>query len=83
MRQIIPNVLWIGNALDARDISGVLHQGIVAVVDLAMEESPAPYPRDVVYCRFPLIDGSGNQLGVLRAAIETARVLSQDVVKRK
>jgi protein-tyrosine phosphatase len=75
MRQIIPNFLWIGNALDARDISGVLRQGIIAVVDLAMEEPPVPYPRDVVYCRFPLIDGSGNQLGVLRAAIETTRVL--------
>jgi protein-tyrosine phosphatase len=74
MRQIIPDVLWIGDALDVRDISGVLRVGIVAVIDLAMEEPPVPYPRDVVYCCFPLIDGSGNQLGVLRAAITTTRV---------
>lgn len=71
MREIIPTRLWIGNALDARDIRGVLRCGIVAIVDLAIEEPPIQYPRDIVYCRFPLIDGAGNQSAILRAAIET------------
>ncbi|MHB0960501.1 MAG: dual specificity protein phosphatase family protein [Pirellulaceae bacterium] len=71
MREVIPRKLWIGNALDARDIRGVLGCGICAVVDLAMEEPPIQFPRDLVYCRFPLIDGAGNQSAILRAAIET------------
>lgn len=45
--------------------------GIAAVIDLAMEEPPIQFPRDIVYCRFPLIDGAGNQPTILRAAIET------------
>jgi protein-tyrosine phosphatase len=28
-----------------------------------------------VYCRFPLVDGSGNQSAILRAAIETTATL--------
>ncbi len=71
VREVIPEKLWIGNAFDARDISGVLDLGIVAIVDLAIEALPIQFPRDVVYCRFPLIDGAGNQPAVLRAAIET------------
>jgi hypothetical protein len=71
MREIIPTRLWIGNAMDARNVTGVLGLGIVAVVDLAIEEPPIQFPRDVVYCRFPLIDGTGNQPAVLRVAIDT------------
>jgi protein-tyrosine phosphatase len=71
VREVIPEKLWIGNAIDARNVTGVLGLGIAAIVDLAMEELPIQYPRDVTYCRFPLIDGTGNQPAVLRAAIET------------
>ena len=71
MREIIPTRLWIGNAMDARNVTGVLGLGIAAVVDLAIEEPPIQFPRDVVYCRFPLIDGTGNQPAVLRVAIDT------------
>ncbi len=71
MRQVIPNYLWIGNALDARDVPGILGLGIEAVVDLAMEEPPIQFPREVVYCRFPLVDGAENSPDVLRAAIST------------
>lgn len=67
MREVIVNRLWIGNALDARDVSGVLRLGIEAVVDLAIEEPPIQYPRDLVYCRFPLVDGAENSPSVLRA----------------
>jgi len=71
MREVLPKYLWIGNAVDARNVKCVLDAGITAVVDLAIEMPPIFYPRDVVYCRFPLIDGSGNNLPVLRAAIDT------------
>jgi hypothetical protein len=71
MREVIPTRLWIGNALDARNVTGVLDLGIAVVVDLAIEGPPIQFPRDVVYCRFPLIDGAGNQPAVLRAAVET------------
>jgi hypothetical protein len=71
MREVIPKVLWIGNAREARDVRGVLGLGIVAVVDLAMEEPVIALPRDVVYCRFPLVDGAGNTPAVLKAAIDT------------
>lgn len=75
MREVIPKLLWIGNAADARDVSGVLGTGISAVVDLAMEEPPIHFPREVVYCRIPLIDGSGNSPSILRAAIDTTASL--------
>jgi hypothetical protein len=75
LREVISDKLWIGNAADARDVTGVLGLGIAAIVDLAIEEPPFQLPRDVVYCRFPLIDGSGNPPGILRAAIETVGTL--------
>jgi len=71
VREVISERLCIGNAIDAQDVTGVLNRGIVAIVDLAIEEPPILFPRDVVYCRFPLIDGAGNQPAVLRAAIQT------------
>ncbi|HEV8002569.1 MAG TPA: dual specificity protein phosphatase [Planctomycetaceae bacterium] len=71
MREVIPQTLWIGNAREARDVKAVLGFGISAVVDLASEEPPILYPRDVVYCRFPLVDGAGNPPAVVRAAIDT------------
>ena len=51
-----PLDLWIGNAHDARDVRGVLAFGIGVVIDLAIEEPPIHFPRDIVYCRFPLLD---------------------------
>ena len=70
MREAITNCLWLGNAMDARDIAAVLGLRIVAVVDLAMEEPPIQFPRDVVYCRIPLVDGSGNRPEIIRAAVD-------------
>jgi hypothetical protein len=71
MRELIEEHLWIGNAMDIRDVTGDLGLGIKAIIDLAMEEPPTVFPRDIVYCRFPLIDGAGNSGATLRAAIET------------
>jgi protein-tyrosine phosphatase len=71
MREVIPKMLWTGNARDARDVKAVLGLGISAVVDLAMEEAPISFPREVIYCRYPLIDGAGNTPAVVKAAIDT------------
>jgi len=69
MREIVPGRLWMGNRSDAEDVSSVLRLGIVVIIDLAMEEPPIQYPRDIVYCRFPLVDGSGNRAEFIRAAV--------------
>ena len=71
MREVIPSVLWIGNAHDARDAKGVLAHGIGVVIDLAIEEPPIQFPRDIAYCRFPLLDGEGNSTALLQSAIDT------------
>src|SRR5688500_17109134 len=72
MREIITGKLWIGNARDARDVKNVLSLPIAAVIDLALDEAPIVYPRDIVYCRFPMLDGAGNSQVVLEAAIGSA-----------
>jgi protein-tyrosine phosphatase len=80
MREAITNALWLGNAMDARNVSAVLDLRIVAVVDLAMEEPPIQFPRDIVYCRIPLVDGSGNRPEIIRAAVDlTASLIDSRV----
>lgn len=80
MREIFPELLWIGNARDARDVKGVLDLGITAVVDLALEEPPIQFPRDIVYCRLPLLDGEENQPAVFQTALLTvARFIQGDI----
>ena len=75
MRELIQERLWIGNSRDVHDIRSVLARGITSVIDLAIDELPAVYPRDIIYCRFPLIDGGGNSPVVLHATIQTAITL--------
>ena len=75
MREIIPGLVWIGNARDARDVAGVLANEIDAVVHLAIEEPPCLFPRDIIYCRFPLLDGEGNSSSILRTAVQTVSML--------
>ena len=71
MREVLPDLLWVSNATDARDISRVLCAGIEAIVDVAIEEKPIAFPRDVLYCRIPLNDGEGNRPEFLRMAVES------------
>ena len=70
MREIVPQLLWIGNARDARAIPDVLATGITAVIDLAAEEPPIQFPRDIIYCRFPILDGEGNVPEIINSAID-------------
>jgi len=80
MREVLSQLLWIGNARDARDVQGVLDLGISAIIDLALEEPPVSFPREIVYCRLPLIDGGENNPATLQTAIETvARFIQADV----
>ncbi|HUR54733.1 MAG TPA: hypothetical protein VMZ71_11420 [Gemmataceae bacterium] len=69
MRRVGEYPLWIGTARDARDIKGVLDAEIEVVVDLAMEEPPIAPTRELVYLRFPLLDGEGNPCWLLRTAV--------------
>jgi hypothetical protein len=75
MRPILPHSLWLGHVGDARDLRGMLSAGIAALVDLALNEPPVAVTRELVYCRFPLVDGSDNPPWLLRAAIETTAAL--------
>jgi protein-tyrosine phosphatase len=75
MREVVPSLLWIGNAFDTRDAKRLLDNKIAAVIDLAIEEPTAVLPRELVYCRFPLIDGQGNSPALVEAAINTAVTL--------
>jgi protein-tyrosine phosphatase len=70
VRRIEGYSLWLGHLGDAADPREIVSAGIRAVVDLALEAQPATPPRDIVYCRFPLIDGPGNPPWLLRAAVE-------------
>jgi hypothetical protein len=75
IRAAYSNLLYIGNALDARDLRLLYDNGIHAVVDLAINEPPAQLGRELVYCRFPLNDGDGNSDALIILAIRTIAFL--------
>jgi hypothetical protein len=80
MRRVPGYSLWLGHAGDVRDVRVLLSTGIVAVVDLAIQEAPAPLTRELAYLRFPLVDGPGNPPWLLRTAVETvAGLLRNDI----
>jgi len=80
MRHIPDYSLWLGHAGDARDKHELMRLGIGAVVDLAVEEPPAVTGREMVYCRFPLLDGSDNPPWMIRAAIDMTATLLREKV---
>ncbi len=71
MREILAGKLWIGNAGDGRDPGRLLRAGVAAVINLAAEEPSPSLPRSLVYCHFPLIDGTPESPGLLAVAIQT------------
>jgi protein-tyrosine phosphatase len=71
MHEIFPNQLWIGNAGDGRDGERLLKAGVAAVVNLAAEEPSPALPRNMIYCRLPIIDGEQDDESVLDLAIQT------------
>jgi len=77
MNQLKPHALWVGHADDGRDFRSVFDFGIRAIVQVALEESPIPSPRELIYLRFPLLDGAGNNRAVLRQAVSAVTQLFQ------
>jgi protein-tyrosine phosphatase len=75
MRPISGRALWLGHAGDLRDARAVTAAGVEAVVELADGEPLAVLPRDLVRCRFPLADGGGNPLWLVRLAAESVAAL--------
>lgn len=80
VNEITPYPVFVGHAADGRAVKELLDQGIRAVVQLAAEEPPIATPRDLVFCRFPLEDGSGNDTDLLSLAITSvAHLVSRGV----
>jgi protein-tyrosine phosphatase len=71
MIQILPYSLWIGHGGDGHDSSRIFDLGIEAVIELALEEPALPTHRELIACRFPLVDGAGNRPDVLALAVRT------------
>ena len=71
MHEIHPDTLWLGHAFDIREPRPLFDAGIAAVVDVAFEEPPALLPRQLIYCRYPINDGGGNDPVVLLQAVQT------------
>ncbi len=75
MRKIDGYLLFLGNLSDIRNPASLIAADIGAVIDLARNEAPATLFRELVHCRFPIVDGAGNPSWLLRAAAETVSAL--------
>ena len=64
--------------MDARDLKSIYDQQIRAVVDLAINEPPAQLGREIIYCRFPLNDGDGNNDGLIAITVRTLAAMIQN-----
>lgn len=60
MIELHADQLWLGNRGDLLGPRSLFDAGIEAVVDLALEEPVAHLPRELIYCRIPILDGDGN-----------------------
>jgi protein-tyrosine phosphatase len=75
MNQILPYPLWLGHAGESRDFQKVFDLGVKVLIQLAAEEPSLQTPRELVFCRFPLLDGSGNRAELLFLAVSTVASL--------
>ncbi len=75
MNQILPYPLWLGHAGESRDFKKVFDLGVKAIVQLAAEEPSLQTPRELLFCRFPLLDGPGNRAELLFLAVSTVATL--------
>jgi len=76
--QILPYPLWVGHAGDGRDYRTLLDLGIRALLQVAVEEVPLQPPRELIYCRCPLLDGIDNRCEVISLAITSAAALVRE-----
>jgi protein-tyrosine phosphatase len=75
MQQLTPHPLWLGHLGEGRNLQQLFDAGIQALVELAAEEAPSHPPRELIYCRFPLLDGADNDRKVLYLAASTVASL--------
>jgi hypothetical protein len=75
MIRIHPYPLWIGHGGEGHDFPQILDLGIGAVIELAVEEPSLATRRELIACRFPLIDGAGNRPELLALAVRTVASL--------
>jgi protein-tyrosine phosphatase len=75
MHQTNPYPLWVGHAGDGGAFRQILDRSIRAIVQLASEEAPLRPPRELIYVRFPLLDGTGNDHNLLSLAINAVAIL--------
>ncbi len=75
MNQVLPHALWLGHARHGENFSDIFAAGIRAVVYVAAEEAPVAPPRDLITCRFPLLDGTGNRSELIFLGISTVATL--------
>jgi hypothetical protein len=80
MRRIGNRPLWVGHAGDIQKVPAILAAGIEAVIELADSDTFATLPRELIRCRFPLADGSGNPSWLLRLAAETLAAMLREGV---
>jgi hypothetical protein len=71
MNQVAPHSLWLGHAGDGRNFRQILDAGIKAVVQLVAEEPSPQLPRELIFFRFPLVDGAGNNGHLLLLTLGT------------
>ncbi len=71
MIEISTKQLWNGNEGEDRDPRSLFDREISTVVDLAWDEPPAALPREMIYCRIPLVDSDGNSDSTLKFAVQT------------
>jgi hypothetical protein len=81
IREIHPDRLFIGNAIDARDLRTLYDNRIAAVVDLAVNEVPAQLARDMIYGRIPINDGDGNPIAILDTAVRCVVMLMKNDIR--
>jgi hypothetical protein len=77
MNQILPYPLWVGHGGEGQDFPRIFDVGIEAVIELSAEEPVFPSRRDLITCRFPLHDGTGNRPELLALAIRTVASLTE------
>src|SRR5947209_6676853 len=75
MRRVTNYQLWIGHVIDVADLRSIHDLGIEALIDLGINEPVPTITRELVYCRFPLLDGAGNRLELLQLAVQTTAKL--------
>ncbi|MGN6546021.1 MAG: dual specificity protein phosphatase family protein [Aureliella sp.] len=81
IREIHDGILYLGNAMDVRDLRLLYDNQLVAVVDLAVNERPAQLSHDLIYLRIPIVDGNSNWSSSIELAIRCLIMLMNKRLK--